>query len=179
MSNVPDRTGRDQETHQPQVRFRFVSLDDYWMGRDRKYQTEWTGAVRENASILLTRVNELLEIAEKQGTGPKYMHESCVASGWRPKAVNDATSNAGARSLHITGEAVDLRDWTDRRFARWCLRNADELRRLALWMEDPRWTPSWVHLQSRPPRSGRLVFVPSTRPPLAPPLPEQGSETTR
>jgi hypothetical protein len=149
------------------------------MGRNEKYQVEWTGAVQENARLLLGKVNALLEIADMQDAGPKYMHESCVVSGWRPRAVNDRTSNAGLQSLHITGEAVDLRDWNDRRFARWCLRHADELRRLALWMEDPRWTPSWVHLQSRPPRSGRLVFIPSTRPPLAPPLPEQDSENDR
>jgi hypothetical protein len=49
----------------------------------------------------------------------------------------------------------------------------DELALVGLWLEDPRWCPDWVHLQTRPPLSARRVFVPSMAPPKVAPLPEQ------
>ena len=96
-----------------------------------------------------------------------------MASGWRPAAINDATANAAKLSKHLTGEGIDLRDTGTRDLARWCLRNLDALEEIGLWMEDPQWTPSWVHLQIVPPNSHRRVYCPSSRPPLAARLPEQ------
>jgi hypothetical protein len=56
---------------------------------------------------------------------------------------------------------------------RWCLRNLNEMETIGLWMENARWTPTWVHLQTVPPLSGHRVYVPSALPPKAPSLPEQ------
>jgi len=48
-----------------------------------------------------------------------------------------------------------------------------------LWAEDFRWTPTWVHLQRIPPKSGKRIYIPSNSPPKAPalegqkPLPER------
>jgi hypothetical protein len=47
------------------------------------------------------------------------------------------------------------------------------LQEIGLWIENPMWTPTWVHLQIVPPHSGRRIFVPSENPPLAAALPEQ------
>jgi hypothetical protein len=146
-----------------------ITLNDYWMGRDDKYGGSLTPEIRQNATTLVAKLNELLDLAAIDGVEPVG-----VASGWLPAAVNDATSNAAKRSTHITGEGCDLRDDKDRSFARWCLRNLEALARLDLYMEDPRWTPTWVHLQNRAPGSGRRVYVPSAAAPLAKPLPEQG-----
>ena len=38
-------------------------------------------------------------------------------------------------------------------------------------MEDPRWTPTWLHVQTIPPKSGRVVFIPNSSPPLDPSFP--------
>jgi hypothetical protein len=74
----------------------------------------------------------------------------------------------------MTGCAVDICDVVpERTLARWCLRNLVFLAEVGLWMEDPRWTPGWVHLQSVPPRSGGRVFIPSAAPALCAALPEQ------
>jgi hypothetical protein len=151
-----------------------ITLAQYYMGRDQAYAEELTLAVARNAAQLLAAVNTLLRCAADDGVEPLAdASGSCVASGWRPQKVNDRTSNAGKRSPHIWGQAIDPRDHPDRRLARWSLRNLDRLEGLGLYMEDPRWTPSWVHWQSVPPGSGRRVFVPSLAPALALALPEQ------
>ena len=145
-----------------------LALADYWMGRDARYPDELNPAINENAVELLGRVNLLMSWALPEGVG-----HGGVASGWRPRFVNEATANAALGSKHLTGRAIDLRDDTDRSLARWCLRNQDALAECGLWMEDPQWTPSWIHLQSVPPGSGRRIYVPTTKPALIAKLPEQ------
>lgn len=145
-----------------------IDLRSYYSGRDTAYPDELTLDVARNASHLLASVNTLLKCAEADG-----VTAIGVASGWRPRGVNDRTANAAKSSTHITGRGIDLRDHEDRRLARWCLRHLDALEKLSLWMEDPRWTPSWVHLQSVPPGSGKRVYIPSSAPALALALPEQ------
>lgn len=152
-----------------------ITLPDYWMGRDKAYAADLTDAVRENAMELLGRVNLLLSWAHKDGIWPGTDEHTGtpVASGWRPRGINARTQNAAKGSKHITGCAIDLQDMPDRALARWCLRNLDLLAEIGLWMEDPRWTPDWVHLQCIPPGSGRRVYVPSSAQPLVAMLPEQ------
>jgi hypothetical protein len=123
---------------------------DYYMGRDAAYPGELTDAIRANVAELLGRVNLLLSWAYADNVRPALDRTTGthVASGWRPAEINDATANAAAHSTHLTGEAIDLRD------------NG------TLWMERPQWTPSWVHLQTVPPKSHRRYYVPSSKPPL-------------
>ena len=87
--------------------------------------------------------------------------------------MNDKTANASATSLHLKGLGIDLREAPGRALARFCLRNLDLLAELELWMEDPRWTPTWVHLQAGAPGSNDRIFIPSSAPPLVAALPEQ------
>ena len=152
-----------------------ITQAHYMMGRDVKYADECSESVRANAQVVIERVNRLLDMAAYEGIRPGVVNNenSCVASGWRPVAINDKTSNAAGHSPHIMGAAIDVRDTGTRLFARWCLRNIGRLQALGLWMEDPRWTPSWVHLQIMPPRSGRRIFIPSSAPALCAALPEQ------
>lgn len=152
-----------------------ITLADYWMGRDAKYPAALTEKIIDNATLLLGRVNLLLTWAYAEHVTPALDARTGnhIASGWRPPEVNDATSNAAAKSRHLTGEAIDLRDSGTRELARWCLRNLDALEEIGLWMEAPQWCPSWVHLQIVPPGSRRRVYCPSSKPPLAALLPEQ------
>ena len=138
----------------------------------------------EAAKDLLGRVNALLIELELAGVplevNPRT--QSMVSGhglgGFRPQG----TSIGAARSKHKEGRAVDLYD-PHREIAKWCVVHArtacsaldkpDRLGAAGLSMEDPRWTPSWCHLQSVPPASGRAVFVPSNSPPLASALPGQ------
>lgn len=146
---------------------------DYLMGRDKLAPAELTDAIRNNIAELLGRVNLLLTWAYADNVRPALdaATHTHVASGWRPKAINDAISNAAAASKHLTGEGIDLRDNGTRDLAQWCLKNEDALAEIGLWMERPQWTPSWVHLQSVPPKSHRRYYVPSSKPPLVAALP--------
>lgn len=145
-----------------------IQAKDFWAGRDIKYARELTAEIRNNAELTLRRVNALLALAEAEG----IVCDRC-ASGWRPLAVNDATSNSAKKSKHLLGLAIDVRDSAERALARWCLRNLDKLQQIGLWMENPQWTPTWVHLQIVPPASGKRVYIPSIKPPLVAALPEQ------
>lgn len=143
---------------------RMLTLDDYWMGRDKKYAAECTDEIQSNAAGTVRAVNKLLALAQLDD-----IIRDTVASGWRPSCVNDATCNAASHSKHLTAEAVDIVDG-NRVFAQWCLDNQEKMADCELWAEDFRWTPTWVHLSIRPPLSGRRIYIPSTAPPLAPPL---------
>src|SRR3990167_10307886 len=132
-----------------------ITIEAYFMGRDITHAEELTDEINRNAQVTVARCNELLTRA-----GRSDIHE--VASGFRPKGINSTTSNAAANSRNLTAQAIDLRD-TDRLLAQWCVDNLDVLKEIGLWMEDPRWTPSWVHLQVVPPGSGKIVYIPSTK----------------
>ena len=128
-----------------------LTLNDYWMGRDKKYPDAWSEEIEGNASELLDRVNALLV---------DFGEERAITSGWRPPEVNAATKGAAPKSKHMTGHAVDLAD-PEGDLDEWCAEdNGERLRNYGLWMESPACTKSWTHLQSIPPKSGKRVFFP-------------------
>jgi len=155
-----------------------ITLDQYWMGRDVKYRRDLTEDIIQNAQITVERVNELL-LAFHDALGIEIDE---VASGWRPPSVNEGTANAAKTSTHLTAEACDLRDTENRDLARWCVINPKRMEDAGLWMESPEHTwratvpgaRPWVHLQIRPPRSGRRIYIASNAPATAPLLLEQG-----
>lgn len=142
-----------------------ITLEAFWKGRDVQYVKELTDEIRDAAVVTVAKANRLLSLSGFQSFDK-------VNSGWRPRSVNDATSNAAGNSRHIYGQAVDIAD-PDRYLAAWCIRNVDVLEEIGLWMENPQWTPTWVHLQTLPPKSGNRIYIPSIQAALAPPLPEQ------
>jgi hypothetical protein len=138
-----------------------IRESQYYMGRDKTYAEELTGEIEANAAELLAKVNNLL--AALGFPDPE------IRSGWRPPQINDSTSNAAAHSKHLTGQAVDLAD-DNRELATAIMRETNVLTQFGLYMEDCRWTPTWVHLQGVPPGSGKHIFIPSSAPPIAPPV---------
>lgn len=110
-----------------------------------------TPEIRAAAADLLPRVNTFLEWARSPGL---------LRSGWRPAAVNAQVPGAAPASLHISGHAVDISD-VDQALADFCIANLNLLIEGGLWMEDPRCTPNWVHLQSVEPKSKLRVFIPN------------------
>lgn len=123
---------------------------------------------KANASALLRAVNDLYaraaqdgcELPDNPATGSGVSGNG--HGGFRPQDCQVGASS----STHKEGRGVDRYD-PHREFAAWCLAHPEELTRRGLHMEDPRWTPTWVHLQDVPPASGRLVYVPSSAPALA------------
>ena len=135
-----------------------ISEAAFWKGRDTEYAEELTDEIRRNAEVTLAKVNELLE---RSG----FKSIDSLNSGWRPRAVNEATSNAATGSKHLTGQAADIPD-SGHVLASWCVDNLDVMEEIGLWMEDPRYTPTWFHVQTVPPKSGRRVFIPRLGPPV-------------
>lgn len=124
-----------------------VTEAEYWMGRDVQYPPDVS--TRKNAEKLLIALNLLRDL---------YGKPLKVSSGYRPAAINATTAGASKTSCHMTGEACDFED-TDRKLIQWCLRNMDLLEKAGLYMESPINTPTWVHLQTRAPKSGKRVFI--------------------
>ena len=133
-----------------------ITLEAFYMGRDKTHADELTPEIEANAQFTVDKVNEFLEVA-----GFKSVSE--VASGWRPSGINASTANAAKNSKHLSGQACDIRDG-DRTLASYCADNLDALEQVGLWCEDFRWTPNWVHFQTVPPKSGKRIFIPSTAP---------------
>lgn len=133
-----------------------LTLKDYFMGRDVKFKDQLTEEFQENASKLLEKVNALLAVME--GKGVVLADQVKVSSGWRPPAVNARVGGAKL-SNHMICRAVDLVD-IGQVMGKWCMDNQMELKKLGLHMEHISATPTWLHLQDRPPRSGRTVFYP-------------------
>lgn len=154
-----------------------VTLEQYWMGRDKQYPDDLTDDIIENAKDLLIRVNSLLQLAAADGVVPGEVRPGdCVASGWRPPTVNAKTPNAAPNSKHMTGRGIDIRDTPERRLAQWCLNHRTTMAELGLWGERPQWTATWVHLQNiapgRPPiPTAPRFFIPSSAHPLVAALP--------
>jgi sulfatase maturation enzyme AslB (radical SAM superfamily) len=127
---------------------KIINLQDYWKGRDYKFQSQLTDDIITNAVELLRRVNALLQ--------EMHIVNVSVSSGWRPKEVNDAY-NGAKNSYHIVGQAIDIADH-DRRISKEIEERSWLLKKHDLWMEDPRFTPTWVHLDTgmRPERDVRI-----------------------
>jgi len=127
-----------------------IDLKLYWKGRDKTHPSDLTPAIIKNASDLLAKVNALLSL---------FGYPRGVNSGWRPKTVQMEINPRAPNSKHITGQAIDLED-RDGKLKEWCVFHQDQLERFGLYMEHPEDTPTWVHLQTVPPKSGKRIFKP-------------------
>ena len=128
-----------------------LTLDNYFGTYADRYEEELTTEIRNNGEHTIDLANRLLSF---------FGEERSINSGWRPQAINERTHGAAQHSKHITGQAIDLTD-RDRLLAIWCLTNQSVLCDIGLWMEDPRWTSTWVHIQTVTPKSGNRIFIPS------------------
>lgn len=122
-----------------------VTRNEILMGRDREYPL--TPELEKNLSILLVRVNKLRQVWAKP---------LIVTSGYRPEHYNVIAGGA-ANSTHKTCEAVDFLD-RGQELSSWLVNNPDILRECGLFLENPKFTRTWAHVDIRP-RSNR-VFNP-------------------
>lgn len=112
---------------------------------------------RLNLNVLLAKINVVRKC---------YGMPMSVSSGYRSPEDNRIAGGA-PNSLHMKCAAVDIKD-ENVKLWKWCLTHLPLLKLEGIWLEDKRWTPSWVHFQIFSPLSGRRIFVPSARPPLDP-----------
>jgi hypothetical protein len=117
---------------------------------ERAKSLHLTEEVRKNIEELLKRVNPLLKELK--------IDKPSVSSGFRPPEVNAAVANAGKRSAHMTGEAVDIFMPLGKEF------DVDEklLEKYNLYQEKSAYTrgkvSSWLHFQTR--KASKRLFIP-------------------
>lgn len=132
----------------------FITMADYWMGRNTEYASELTDEIEQNAIRLVNTVNNLIrEIAPKL-PGFKWK----VTSGWRPPSIN---GKLGGRPLsnHMTGHAIDIAD-PEGTLDLLLSHDIECLIRHGVAIEDPAATHGWCHIQDVMPKSGKRVFIP-------------------
>lgn len=122
-----------------------ITMDELLMGKIKL--EELSEEHQENARELLRRLNLFREEFNK----PMY-----VTSGYRSPETNNAVGGS-KKSSHMTLQACDFRD-TDGKLFEFIKKDPKILERCDLYLEDPQWTPSWVHLQSRP--ASQRIFIP-------------------
>lgn len=127
---------------------RYVTEEEY-LNKHLKNE-EFTETHQKNMEILLDKICTLRHI---------YKKPFIVTSGWRPTSYN-AKIGGAKNSAHITCEAIDIKD-VNGEIATWlCDENFDLLQELDLYIENPAFTKTWVHIQTRPTRSGSRIFKP-------------------
>lgn len=136
---------------------RFVFSE--WYNRSVKsgcVAADFTPEVCYNAGKLIEKINCL-------GFKPARLLSSCLRSRqsqiriYKEKGITDK-SKIPFGSAHLTGEGVDIADNGD--LQRWLKENVKKLKELGLYVEDFSATPTWVHIQSRAPKSGKTFFMP-------------------
>lgn len=103
-----------------------------------------------NLSILCDRLNQL-----SSACGMEFQ----INSGLRSEADQARINPSAPRSKHLLGAAADVGD-IDGKLWQWVLDNLDTVAAVGLWMEDKHYTPTWVHFQSQPCKSGKRIFIP-------------------
>jgi hypothetical protein len=122
-----------------------ISKEEILMGRDKDSPLD--DLQKKNLEILVVALN----IVRKA-----YAKPMTVSSGYRPPNINKKVGGAKSSS-HMTLEACDFQD-LDGELAKWCLANLKVLEKSGLYLEDPKYTKGWVHLQTR--KTKRRVFIP-------------------
>lgn len=150
--------------------YEYITLADYFMcyntnpnhrayGLDFRqvpvYLNEFNAEIEEAAIDLLKKVNtlftELRDLTNKD-------FDIQLTSGWRPKTYSRELG-LSTRSNHTTGHAIDIRDRGNAKYDLLVTnRPLFEMKGLAL--EHKSATKTWLHIQSKRPRSGRSIFYP-------------------
>jgi len=130
---------------------------------------------RASAIALLGCANAVIAMATADGvpftanpaTGTQVAGEG--HGGFRDQACTIGAPHSSHKEAH----AVDVYD-PKRLFAAWCVLSVERLKAAGIRaVEDPRWTPTWVHLDVIPRMSGKFFFIPDATLPRVPALPGQ------
>lgn len=102
-------------------------------------------------------VNKLLVIMNK--IRDAYGKPMTVTSGVRSMEDQMRINPSAPKSNHLLGLAVDISD-PDSKLWSWCMLNMPLMEQLGVYFEDKNATPTWVHFQIVPPKSGKRIFKP-------------------
>ena len=115
---------------------------------ERLHHKELTQQVKDNLTKLLEKVNALLNELGLQTV--------TISSGFRPSDVNAATPGSAKRSLHMSGNAVDI---LGHDVYNTIVKQPDLLKKYSLWMESSKNAPTWTHLDDSTTRTDRPIRI--------------------
>ena len=105
--------------------------------------------------VTLRNLEDLCRKINALGYQPPKVASSCLRSIADQKRINPTAMG----SSHLYGAAVDISDPKGELKA-WITKNSQLLTYNGLWMEDPKYTKTWVHLQIYAPKSMNRFFIP-------------------
>jgi len=120
---------------------------------------DFNDACKKNAVILLDRVNQLIDSANRAGIELKdnpttgSLVSGTQYGGFRPQSCPEGAP----KSSHKTGQAIDIYD-PQGKLDDWI--NDAILTQFDLYRESPTYTKGWCHLSTRSPKSGKRTFIP-------------------
>jgi len=94
----------------------------------------------QNAYKLLEKVNVLLN--------DLGVYQVAVSSGFRPSDINAGIVGAAKKSLHMSCLAIDIAD-LDGKLDKLIASRDDLLKKYGLWLENPKKTINWCHLDCK------------------------------
>lgn len=129
---------------------KFTSKELLRAGSHKWKESEVDVVVLRNLEDLCRKINAL-------GYKPAMFATSCLRSIKDQQRINPKAMG----SSHLYGCAVDISD-PDGDLAEWLQTSIGygTLGECGLWMEDPKYTKGWVHLQSYCPKSMNRIFNP-------------------
>jgi hypothetical protein len=83
----------------------------------------------------------------------------CFRTADEHRAIYHNTPKIPWGSMHLIGCAVDVWD-RNKRLAAFAKSNENLLKEIGLWCEEPTYTRTWLHFQTRSPASGMRFFKP-------------------
>lgn len=129
----------------------FFTIKEVLQAGSHKWtESEVDIVVKRNLEDLIRKINAL-------GYQPPMKASSCLRSIKDQQRINPKAMG----SSHLYGCAIDISDPTGE-LARW-VQSIEGQRRLVecgLWVEDPKYTKGWIHLQSYCPKSLNRFFIP-------------------
>lgn len=105
--------------------------------------------------VTLRNLEDLCRKINQLGYQPPMVATSCLRSIKDQQRINPSAMG----SSHLYGCAVDISD-PQGYLADWLECNPDKLVECGLWMESPKATKGWCHLQSYAPKSFTRIFNP-------------------
>lgn len=127
-----------------------ITRDEVLMGRDKEFPLNII--LESNLQKLLTALNKFKAI---------YGKPMVVSSGYRPGKYNKLAGGA-ENSNHMFCMACDFVD-IDSSLDTFCVANKDVLKACGLYLEHPKWTKNWCHLDISPRK--KHIFIPSNKEP--------------
>lgn len=106
-------------------------------------------------TVTLRNLEDLCRKINALGYQPPMRASSCLRSLKDQQRINPSAMG----SSHLYGSAVDIAD-PKGELKKWLETRYGELVNCGLYMEDPKSTPTWVHLQIYAPKSMNRIFKP-------------------